>query len=125
MKQHLLFLLLGACVIASGHATSSECVIKSGERISVRDPRLKDPTCVIEAGVTFSVSWEEFKLVPIKKVEMLIVPMCGREDEIVLLEQTAHERLNTMQSMPIEVVRTPKPCEEKPRVDVLILETGI
>jgi hypothetical protein len=123
----LVFCLL-ECVPAavSGPAPEeAECRVRSGERISIRDGRLKDPTCIIEAGVTLSVLWDEFKTVPVKKVEMIVVPMCGREDEIVLLEQAAYEKLDTMQSMPIEVIRTSKPCERKPRVDVVILETGI
>lgn len=101
------------------------CRVRAGETVSVRDPRLRDPACVIEVGARFSVSWDEYALTPIKKVELISIPMCGREDEIVLLEQAAMDKLDAMQSLPMEVTRSTRSCEEKPRVDVVIVETGV
>ena len=123
----LLALILFECtpVAQSEPSTAEACRVRAGESVSVRDPRLRDPACVIEVGARFSVSWDEYALTPIKKVELVSVPACGRLDEIILLEQAAMEKLDTMQSLPIEVVRTTKTCESNPRVDVVILETGV
>lgn len=44
--------------MASGHA-SETCRIVSGEVVGIRDPRLHDPTCYIETGVTIRLSVEE------------------------------------------------------------------
>ena len=120
-------LILFECTPVAQSEPSSEqaCRVRAGERVSVRDPRLRDPACVIETGASFSILWDEYKSTPIKKVELVSIPACGRLDEIILLEQAAMEKLDAMQSLPIEVVRTTKTCESKPRVDVVILETGV
>jgi hypothetical protein len=101
-----------------------QCVVKSGERVSLRDPRLRDPACVIEAGATFSVQWDEYEKVLIKKVEFIVTPSCADETRSILLEQAAREKLNTMQSIPVDITRTDKPCGEKAKVDIVIKETG-
>ena len=129
MKHYWPFALLAVIVLECApvaHSTDDEeqCIVKSGERVSLRDPRLRDPACVIEAGATFSVQWDEYEKVLIKKVEFIVTPSCSDESRSILLEQAAREKLNTMQSIPVDITRTDKPCGEKAKVDIVIKETG-
>lgn len=129
MKHYWPAVLLAVVVLECApmaHSTEGDepCVVKSGERISLSDARLRDPTCVIEAGATFSVQWDEYEKVLIKKAEFVITPSCEDETRSILLEQAAREKLNNMQSVPVDVTTTSLPCAQKAKVDIVIKETG-
>ena len=126
LKSCLLILTLVVIECAPVHSEepTPPCVIKSGERVDLRDLRLRDPTCVIEQGVTLSLFWDEYTGVAIKKADVIVTPSCSDESRGVILEQTAREKLDTMQTLPIEINRVEKSCVDKARVDVVITETG-
>ena len=54
MRWHFPVLLL-LLMLTSSHA-EAPCRIKEGEVVGIRDPRLHDPECFIEAGVTIRLS---------------------------------------------------------------------
>lgn len=126
LKNSLLILALVVveCAPVHGEEPKPPCVIKSGERVDLRDLRLRDPTCVIEQGAVLSLHWDEYTGVAIKKADVIITPSCVDESRGIILEEKAREKLDTMQTLPIEVNRVEKPCVEKARVDVVITETG-
>lgn len=129
MKHYWLVLLplifVAECSpVAHSNDEAGSCVVKSGERVSLRDPRLRDPTCIIEEGATFSVQWDEYEKVIIKKVEFVITPSCEDAARALILEQAAVEKLNNMQSIPVEIAKTELPCAQKAKVDIVVKETG-
>lgn len=124
MRVHLPFLLVLACVLASGHAEDT-CVVRSGEVVSWRDPRLRDANCTIEVGVILRLYVEE---VPTRVLRARIErhPAClPAPDEAALVQEmtdraTAYLHEKGAEDAGIEVVDMA--CAEKRGVDLVIVE---
>jgi hypothetical protein len=119
----LLFAL--ACVLASGHAQDSACIIRSGEVVGIRDPRLHDPTCVIEVGVTLRLYVEEVQT-RVLRARIERRPAClPAPDEAALvatLTEKAVAYLHEKGADDAGIELVDMPCAEKRGVDLVIVE---
>lgn len=123
MRLFHLLLLVG-CLLVQSHAEDG-CVLRAGEVVSWRDPRLRDPTCVIEAGVVFRVQVEEVTA-KVTRARLERRRSClPAPDESALMDELSGRALTYLrergvQDGAVEVVDLE--CAETRNVDVVIVE---
>ena len=90
-----------------------------GERVGVRDPRLRDPACAIPVGVVLTASIVEVRPV----VALSVYPPCAGADAWIARElPTARAYFLARGVAPADVSSAIYACVPAPRIDARVLD---
>lgn len=109
-------------LVCSGRA-EEPCVIAAGEVASVRDPRWRDPNCIIEVGAQLRLYVEEVDPPRPTVVRLDVHPAC--ESPRALDAEVARVRAYLIgQGIPAEgISEAVAACATPARIDAVIIET--
>lgn len=126
MSRLPLSVLLFCLLVLPAHTGADEpCVIPAGPCVPLSDPRLDDPTCTFEVGSCISLNWEEYgEAGVIRKANVAVTPSCTDSSSAAKLEEMGRAFLATVQTIPMTITVSTRPCTAKGSVDVQILETS-